>query len=284
MNNSTLKTLCADLHNGIISEKKAMSAIFTSILHNKAFFGLKTLDDDEMSDFLLYIFENIRKSFYTYNIQKSSFLTYVQNIIRLNLKSWIRIRRRVNSVQRYVLNYSKNEYSEDDSEPLYFSEQNDSYNISSKCKTGIDKIQLLAVALKASYFLTPQHITALSCKTGYHEDYIWKLKKNIDEHMKDKYLKNEARIEKVNKSYFFRQRALDALSMLTKNHPYYLKVYRTFQFHDKNWKNRRDSVQYRTVVPVNSYIARLLNVSESVINRAIAKAKRNSPGSSSIKS
>ena len=92
--------------------------------------------------------------------------------------------------------------------------------------------------------------------------------------MKENYLKNETRIEKVNKSYFYRQRALETLSKLPDNHPYYAKVYKTFIFHDTNWKNRRMNIRYRTVIPVNSYLARLLNVSEAVIIRAVAKAKK----------
>lgn len=274
MNTEPVVNVCCDLKNGVINEKKAMSRVFELLYSRKAFFGLKNLDDDEMNDFLLYIFESLKKSFYTFDIKKSSFLTYIQNIVRLNYKSWIRINSRMNSIQRYILHHSKNEYLEENSDPLVFTENMSSYNEKSSERPCLDNFQLLAVALKSSYFLTPNHILKISQRTGYTEDYIWKLKKSVDDFMKENYLKNETRIEKVNKSYFYRQRALETLSKLPDNHPYYAKVYKTFIFHDTNWKNRRMNIRYRTVIPVNSYLARLLNVSEAVIIRAVAKAKK----------
>ncbi|HPX26499.1 MAG TPA: hypothetical protein PLG87_06800, partial [Treponemataceae bacterium] len=79
--------LCDDLKNGVINEKEAMNCVFELLYSSKAFFGLKNLDDDQMNDFLLYIFENLKKSFYTFDSKKSSFLTYLQNIVRLNYNS-----------------------------------------------------------------------------------------------------------------------------------------------------------------------------------------------------
>ena len=103
MNTEPVVNVCCDLKNGVINEKKAMSRVFELLYSRKAFFGLKNLDDDEMNDFLLYIFESLKKSFYTFDNKKSSFLTYIQNIVRLNYKSWIRINSRMNSIQRYIL-------------------------------------------------------------------------------------------------------------------------------------------------------------------------------------
>lgn len=274
MNAEPVINLCVDLKNGVINEKKAMNCVFELLYSSKAFFGLKNLDDDQMNDFLLYIFENLKKSFYTFDSKKSSFLTYLQNIVRLNYKSWIRISSRMNSIQKYILHHSKNEYIEENTPPLVFTDNIPSYNDYNSKRPCLENFQLLAVALKSSYFLTPNHIMKISKKTGYTEEYIWKLKNNVDDFMKENYIKNETRIEKVNKSYFYRQRALEALSKLPDNHPYYSKVYRTFIFHDTNWKNRRKNIRYRTVIPVNSYLARLLNVSEAVIIRAVAKAKK----------
>ncbi len=274
MSNSTLASLCEDVHSGKISEKKAINDLYAYIYNNKPLFGLQLLDDDEFNDFMLYIYENIKRTFYSFNIQKSSFMTYIQNTIRLNIKSWTRINNRLDTIQSYAIKFSKDTYAEYNQEPLFSSEQYDDYNASEECNIAMSNIQLLAVALKSSYFLTPQHITALSSKTGYSEEYIWKLKKNIDEHMHEKYLKNEDRIQKINKSYFFRQRALNALSVLNKNHPRYPKLYRIFLFHDTHWKKRRESVQYRSILPVNSYIAEILHVPESLVIKAITKAKK----------
>lgn len=283
MDIQSFKNLWNNFTEGLIDEKEGLNTVFKLIFSNKAFFGLKQLDDDEMSDFLLYIFENIKKSFSTFDSTKSSFMTYLQNIIRLNFKSWMRVNCRKHSIQRYIINYTKSEYIEENKEPLVFSDNAAEYNETEHKKAKreyLQDFQLLAVALKSSYFLTPSHISAISEKTGYSEEYIWKMKRNVDEYMKDNYKRNETRIEKVNKSYFYRQRALEVLSKMPLNHPRYNKVYNTFIFHDKNWKNRRANIRYRTVIPVNSYIARLLNVSESVVIRAVAKAKKISASSS----
>ena len=56
MNAEPVINLCVDLKNGVINEKKAMNCVFELLYSSKAFFGLKNLDDDQMNDFLLYIF------------------------------------------------------------------------------------------------------------------------------------------------------------------------------------------------------------------------------------
>ncbi len=274
MNSKKVNMLFDDLRNGLINEKEALSCIYEFICSNKAFFNIRKLDEDDINDFIIYIYESLKKSFINFNCEKSSYVTYLQNIVRLNYKSWIRISSRSKSIQRYIITQVKNEYNEDDDTYHYFSDITEEYNSSGTELQKFDTVQLLAVALKSSYFLTPSHISTLAKKTGLTEEYIWSLKRNVDDFMKDKYKKNEDRIERIHKSYFFRQRALETLSYLPKNHPYYPKVYRTFIFHDENWKKKRQNIQYRTVLPVNSYIAKLLNISESVVIRAVAKAKK----------
>lgn len=157
-------------------------------------------------------------------------------------------------------------------ESLFSCEKKEDYSCVIK-ETSLDKQQLLVIALKSAYFLTANHIKSISQKTGYEEEYIWKLKKMIDDHMIEKYERNNERIQKINRSYYYRQRALETLGYLQKNNPNYPKVYQTFLFHDENWKRKREKIRYRAITPVNSYIASLLNISESVVIRAVTKAK-----------
>ncbi len=91
-----------------INVENAVKAIWEDIYRFPAYYGLKDLDEDGLTDFSLYFSKFIRKILKSYKPQKASFSTYIYSSIILYKKSWHRLNRKQIKDESVFLQYISN--------------------------------------------------------------------------------------------------------------------------------------------------------------------------------
>ena len=256
---------------GKISKKEAVNAILVYLFQNKLYFGLETMGEDDFNDFLIYLIPIIGKSFENYSKLECSFATYFQSIVRRNKKNFHRKLLLQKSKQNFIYHISKLDYFDN-------LEKNDCKNLRVEeeidTKQSFSNKQLLIIALKCAYFLDDDKIKKIAEKTGYHERYIWNLKKKIDTEMASRYEKNEKRIEAINRRYYLKHKANIYARLQSKEDAVYERAQYLKKFHSMRWEKISHKTNLRFIVPTNQFLSEILGLKETVVANAIVRSRK----------
>lgn len=293
------KQIWLNYKSGLISEKRAINLLLEILFKNKYEFGLASLDDDEFSDFLVFMnnrFETILKK---YDPKISDFSTYIHSVINLTAFWWGK-RTQEKTVKNYCCqtmsleeNFSTTDFSPKE-EDFYVEEpeieniipipilakealRNLTENSQTKIITTKRAKEIVKVlALKSCNNITEHQIKIVSNITGIS---IEKFHKMLQEAKETLNLKKERIFilqSKRNFAYFQRKKRIVKENTL--------KEYFAESFSDEN--NKKDEIRWKkamhelsiaapSLVPSNKTVAELLNISARKVKTLLDEAKEN---------
>ncbi len=263
--------------NGLITVKEASKIIIECIFRYPNKFGLLYMEEDEKSEFILFLFMRMENIIKNYVKDLSTFSTYITNVAKSLSKSWFREYYHQSAKQISLKYYIKNE-----GESL-ISEQSEVYDSLTYSRKSITKTEytdseifsILVLALKASYFLTPKHIEILSQKTGYDQETLYGYKEYIEQKIQKKIERNKLLMNRLNSSYLNKNCCDFELMCLEKNTSLACRLEKKKKSYTHTWQQYRKRVQNSsTVKPSNNLIASVLNVSPNAVIKVLRNYKK----------
>lgn len=261
--NQTIK----QYHNGEVSQKELLNIILTDIHCTKALYGLHKLDEDELSDFIIFVYPQLYNALKKYKPNRDAlFSTYIQATIRYTLKRWnqIKNRKKISSVlltSYYGENFSSDEIEE--AEPMYGTNI-----IKNKC----DINKILILALCNSHYLTPSLIKKLAIATQYSEEKLWEMKEFVDKQSFTRYKQNQKRLESLQQSYFFK---IFTQEKMKQNQEFSYKDKKNLEFHTKVWENKILKFEHNRNTSKFEAIAKVLEIPYSTVCNTFYRIKKN---------
>ena len=273
-----------------ISSKEAVKEIMDKVFRQKQFFGLNKLEEDSLSDFIVYFYPQVEHFMKLFDESKSSFSTYLYGVISSNLQTWYRIHYKNKAQDMALKKYAIEE------RVLETAEQQEKYLAEPKTKNGTDftvaqndyteklpkcvksiapQTKLMLLALKSVYFLTDRHIYKLSLFTGFSRKEIENKMKHLNALMKNRLAETKMYIERQNAEYIRIKKA----EYIIRNFPEGCVLYRSAvsarKFHTKRWKTQTEKLRkYKKICPSNSQIAKVMNLNPSQITRILEAARK----------
>lgn len=269
--------IARNVQNGTLQLTDAITQVLQFIFLNKPYFALTALSEDDFSEFLLFIYPSVEKSFTCYSRTKASYLTYLQNIIRFSLKSWFRIEKErkyshkciINNEYELLIKYDDIIQEQDD----FAAEDTPCYNIIDKHKDYPIKEIILVLAMKSCYYLEENHIQKLSELTGIDIDTLWSWKEELDSTLDKKVSEMNKLVNSRNKTFFQKKVVESQLSNIDSETSFYNLKEKSLQYHTRVWNSKNNSNYTRSISPTNNNIARTLNIPIRRINSLISKIK-----------
>ena len=265
---------------GQISEQKTIQLICKTIYLVPEYYGLKHINNSNIGEFIIFLYPCLTKTLVLFSEEKSSFSTYLQTIVRLQYKSFLRKKIKENA----KFNSLKTIYHEIDSENSYYCfnepctnylDSNSLCNIKFSDNKIINNECYLVFALKLSHYLTQRDIEILSKISGIDENTLWSYKDKADEYLKRKKSNLEKKENSLTSVFLSRNIRKTELDSLRDINYYYFKVKNTYSNLDNKWKNmiKNKKINNLLIVP-NCRIAKILNTSVSKIRTIITYIKK----------
>ena len=269
--------------SGEISIQKGIELICKSIFLVPEYFGLSSIDCSNIGEFIIFLYPYLTKVFLLFSTTKSTFVTYLQTIVRLQYKSFLRKKfkeeakfnsikvlyneidtgKRYRKISEITPYYIDKEEKEDSLLNIKFSENN---KINRKC--------LLVFALKLSYYLTEKDIYHLSLLINIDADKLWHYKEAAVSSLKNKIKVREKKDNLLTSTYLSRIIYRMELEQLKEKNYYYFKAKNTYNLLDNRWKKMLESRKEKPIFVSNSELSRILNISLSKIRTLVCYIKK----------
>lgn len=275
--------------NGTCSEKEALNTILTAIFRNKTYFGLEKLDEDNFSDYLLFLQERLPHFMHIYEPQKSKFPTYLRKICLTLLRSWYRQYYRMfardialtsyaieeemsSAVEETQPDYPANDGKDEDNE---FSQFLNNLNRKLPIQT-----KLMMLALKSATFLTPSLISKICRMAEITEAELYEKLDIINRNMDKKLEKQRHLLQLQNEAYIIRKESDIQMSILNPESSHYRDAGISRNYHDKLWKSRLERTRStHDVYPTNSLVSEVLDVPLGQVTHIFSAVRHKMDGS-----
>ncbi len=265
---------------GHISEQKTIQLICKTIYLAPEYYGLKHINNSNIGEFIIFLYPCLKKTLILFSEEKSTFSTYLQTIVRLQYKSFLRKKIKDNA----KFNSLKTIYHEINSDNSYycFNEPGVNYlDNNPLCSIRFSENNLvnnecyLVFALKLSHYLTQRDIKVLSKISGIDENTLWSYKDKADEYLNRKIVNLEKKEKSITSLFLSRNISKTELDSLRDINYYYYKVKNTYSNLDTRWKNmiKNKKINNLLIVP-NCKIAKILNTSVSKIRTIVTYIKK----------
>lgn len=270
-----------------ITLKEATNKTIEKIYMNMPYFGIHEMDEDDKSDFIMFVYSKLEPVLQSYNPQKSSFRTYLRSFVQSYLLSWSKIRYKKEAKEQAVKDYVIEEYAFNiaDIEEEYANGSND-YALESDCNTQAkipttiknqlnaccknlpEATKLMILALKSANFIRAPHIHKLHQLTGIDEEEILSTFLKLQGSLYKKRLRYARKRELQNKSYILKKRSLFLLEKTKEDSYFYSSLKKAIEFHDKRWKMHTEKLKKsRLLTPSCMEIARVLGLQAHLVRR-----------------
>lgn len=269
--------IAQEVQNGTKQLKEALTKVLEFIFLNKPYFALTTLTEDEFSDFLLYIYPSVEKSFSCYSKTKASYLTYLQNIVRFSLKSWYKKQKEKKYSHKCLINneyellLKQEEYI--DEQNSFAAEENSQYEFKEKHNNLPLKEITLVLAMKSCYYLEDTHIEKLSEITGINQDELWKWKEELDLTLSRKITEMNKLVNSRNKTYFSKKVLENQIKNIDSDSSFYTLKEKSLLYQTRVWNKKKENNYTKSICPTNLNLAKTLNIPIRKINIIISKIK-----------
>ncbi len=257
-----------------IKRDAAIKNIVEVIYRNPILYGLTRMNEDDQSEFLLYLFTHMNKIIDNYCEGIASFSTYLVHVIQKTRCSWYRNyyhnEARKESVKQYFIEEESRIICED-SVP-YTCEDCESYSRFNTSKN--TAFIILVIALKCCYYLTPKHIALISSKAGYKESYIYELKESLESKLTNKIFRKQQIQEKINNAYIKKNSCMFELMCIDDNSTLSVRLKSKNLYYTQHWKTYIEKLKLTSLIrPSNNQIAQALHVKSHVIHKIIHNSK-----------
>ena len=270
MNREKINQIPQQVKNGVLSIKEASDIIWVDIFKNPHSYGISNFDEDQKSEFLLYISPRFSKIIKKYSHGSISFFFYLRGFVKFAAGSFIR-----KSLKKYAADSCSADLLE-----LTVAEENENcITTNSESDTSIS-----FDALQKSYRVTPKrasilkkYIHILACRecntldeetsdkiANFLKIESEEFKNQLEKFKKQTEKKLRARqtiIERRNRAYFYRKKFLFELSHLDPESKMYKVVKERLTSQTNTWKNTNKLLKtHCSIAPSNEQIASLLKI------------------------
>lgn len=269
--------------DGVISEKEALNRTIEAIWQNPQYFKINRLQEDNLSDFIIYLFPRIERSLSIFDPELSSYRTFISGIVTSCLRTWYKNHYKKKAQRMAIDEYSIEEYM------LEAAEAEESYNPEHNLE---DKIQLddipeeakkflfsmhrkippvtkiMVLMLKSQHYLTPSLIGKISKATGVKEEKLLDMVLIIKQKVfrKEKDLSHNKEMQ--NMSYILKKRSELLLNSINSESHIYENIKLSNKHQDEHWKlSSRTLRSSGGVAPKNIDIAHMLGLTPAQIRR-----------------
>lgn len=236
------------LLKGEISEKQAVNGVWEYIFQKKNFFGLNTLSEDQLSEFLIFFSLKIPGILKTYNSKSASFILFLKCCIKKALISWFKksikenikedcnkIIAGIHSIQNEENDISNNLIENTPSAETNSFLENFQSNLSLKRKTMSKKLVFIYACYSCNE-IGEHFLKKLSEFLELDETELTKIINNLKKETESKTKKRQILIEKRNVSYYYQAKYALELKKLEENSNSFEKIKTSYLKKRKLWK------------------------------------------------
>jgi len=272
-------------------QEKAISGLCEFIYVNFRQFKIDCANEDIRSDYIVWLYPRFAGIIKHYNPDKASLRTYLNWVIRLSFRTFLRSWYSAEAKQRV---YEAEETTrlmsiEADLENSGVWHENASENevqyqnnelIEEKRKVSTKKQEILArkillLACKSGIKLDDFLVKRIALKTGYTERYLRSKLDFIHLATAQKRERTQIAIEKQNNYYIRAQKCLYEMKSFEKNSIRFENLEKEYTYCIKRWNDIRNSPERKIYTPSNRFLASTLGISRGTIDATLASIKEN---------
>ncbi len=281
---------------GNLNEKEACLKLIEVIFLKKREFGLSKLDEDSLSDFLIYELTHLEKIFKIYRESAGSFSNFLYGNVNISLTYYRRKKALENNKAEYISQiceeyYKEKEYnySLSEIEQRQFSESKVSSSEIIKIKDFLQKSRIIfrnsktfrlavkILAIKSCYFLTEDLIAKIAILSETKKEELYKLIEKAIEEIKSKLGRIELIKQKRDNAYFYRNRYILQCNRYSEEPSWLEIVNKKYAIQNKRWQASINelSESKQNLCPSNVSVAKILGIDERSVAYIIKKLDTN---------
>lgn len=292
------------IQKGIYSYEKATWLLLTELYTNARKFLGVTPDDDEKSEFIIFLQPKIKPLIDRYKPDSSPFSAFFYTYVSNTFISWKRRKLRENYNFSVVLANQEEFYAEqvdayEKSESEKIFEVSDSAGAENSINqkyaqeflakkpeehTCINRLwpgktskqkKLTVLALKNCFYIRDQQVAGISRFCGYPEEILHQKIDELCKKLEKKVAKRKAFIKKRDSSYFFHKKYAMILANMSSSAAFYQKILKKYNFHTAAWQNKRKALENNRlrICPTNKAIAEIVGMSERQVCNYVSSFK-----------
>lgn len=252
---------------GETDEREAINGIWIFLFENPAFFGLKSLDEDQKSDFLLWFSDKIPSIIRNYNGAEENFTFFLKICVQKAFFTWIKKQAKKSAGEECLTSFSMDSGETDGTAEIEHLFSDDRLTLGQRAKNAsekkisMSKKLVLILACRACNDITENLMLKIS---DFLETDIEKLSETIQflkERTKEKEERRRKAIERRNASFFFKRRYSVELEKLDSASCLYEKTKEKLAAQSATWKLANERLHTRFLnSPSREEIARQVGI------------------------
>lgn len=251
-------------------------------------FNLDCRDEDTRSDYLVWMYPRLSGVIANYNPEKASFRTYLNWVVRLSFRTFIRNRyglearqkayeteeaTRLLSIEAEYTNEAEEESLASEDEAGYRKETGSGPEAKlSRKKKEIRSRMIFLLACKAGNYLDDALIARVARATGYGENYVRGKLECILRASDQTRERSRHCLEKRNGYYIRAQKCLYEMKFFERDTSRYASLEKEYHYCQRRWNDLRTGRSSRYKSPSNRFLARALGISRGTIDSTLASA------------
>lgn len=261
-----------------ISRQEAISFLLAEIFKSPRYYHLGSLDEDEVSCFIVWIHDHIPKILDNYNEETSSFITYFTSAVRIRFRGWRRdfVKKRI--FQSILDAQHRSEQADHPLHGYSVAETAQDYLAGTRRRrTPLSTRQALTVlvlALRSLHTLNGSIIDRIPALTGVSRQEFHGYMARIEEGMRKKKALFDHLEARINRAYILQQQyALELSSLDADSHQYFL-VEHQYQHQREVLQRLRTLRQRFKLRPSGRLIEEALGIPSGSVRRILLHADR----------
>lgn len=284
-----------DFKNEKLSAKEACKKLVEIIFIKKKEFGLSSLDEDSLSDFMIFQLTHLEKIFKIFNEDFGNFTNFVYGSVQISLIYWKRKRAKNLGENDYLLQvcneyYDEKEYRYSMAEKFQQDIISSDYSLKDveNLKKSFDKIKnifrnnelfklsIKILAIKSCCFMNEELIEKVAILTETEKSKVSNWIEYAKNEMSAKIKRMEQLKSKRDKAYFYRNRYLMQKNRFTQESWVFI-VNDKLKLQSKKWKESLNALSSEefSLRPSNVTVAKILNIDERQVAYILRKINSN---------
>lgn len=269
-----------------VSMNKAVSALGVFLYTRLYQYRLEFLDEDNRSDFILWLYPSFKRFISRFDAEKSSFRTYLHLMITLSYKTFIKekytkiMRQRIVEIEEgtRLLSISAEKYNTENWNS-YSSEKKTEYlktknaipdTAQAKRNDTVLTRRILLLACKSDYFLDDAAIIRVAQRTQVDEYWLRERLHEIQLHCKNRYKKIHDETEKRNRYYIRAQKCLYEMRKFGSESDRYPQLQNEYEYCNKQWRRLKEKSSKHIIGPSNRFLSKTLGIKRGTVDSTLA--------------
>ena len=293
MKEETLVALITEsrINDDRVAQEKAISGLCEFIYLNFHQFKIDCANEDIRSDYIVWLYPRFSGIISHYNPEKASFRTYLNWVIRLSFRTFLRAwysaeakqrvyeaeeTTRLLSVEAEMENAGLWHENASENEAQYeIPESHEKGTKKSSKKQEIQARKIFLLACKSVINLDDSFVSRIARKTGYSERYLRNKLDYIHLATAKKRERTQEASEKQNRYYIRAQKCLYEMKSFERDSIRYENLEKEYKYCIKRWNDIRNSPERKIYTPSNRFLAITLGISRGTIDATLASVKEN---------